>query len=263
MKDWAPPPPLSSISYLANFSTPPKGIFFPLKLVHTNPLTKMPTNLPFPISIQKGPPCNFKGQMCPSANFLGMSLRFICIYSNFRLLSVSNNQSSCIKYIYICRFSNVLHNFFWTSSMLWVKTEFIAWLYIWNWYKKYILTYNWLLLSEFLDRGELLDKTVLDMEELAADNLSLPRPRLAGLVGAKKTNYILKILDNTHTQYAYHSNCYLPIICIINSLNLICSSRLSDVVPNSCPRPSLSAWCRWRVGCLNKNVVHVYIHNCM
>ena len=42
------------------------------------------------------------------------------------------------------------------------------------------------LLSEFLDRGELLDKTVLDMEELAADNLSLPRPRLAGLVGAKK-----------------------------------------------------------------------------
>ena len=34
-----------------------------------------------------------------------------------------------------------------------------------------------MILSEFLDR------TVVDMEELDADSLGLPRPRLAGLVG--------------------------------------------------------------------------------
>ena len=36
------------------------------------------------------------------------------------------------------------------------------------------------LLSELLDRGEFLDRT---RDELAADSLGLPRPRLAGLVG--------------------------------------------------------------------------------
>ena len=96
---------------------------------------------------------------------------------------------------------------------------------------------------------------------LLPTTLVFPVHALLVLLVQKKPNYILKILDNTHTQYAYHSNCYLPIICIINSLNLICSSRLSDVVPNSCPRPSLSAWCRWRVGCLNKHVCSLYLSN--
>ena len=51
--------------------------------------------------------------------------------------------------------------------------------------KKYLHTYTiyYNLLSEFLDMGEFLDRTVVDMEELAADSLALPRPRLAGLVG--------------------------------------------------------------------------------
>ena len=48
----------------------------------------------------------------------------------------------------------------------------------------YIHTIYYNLLSEFLDMGELLDRAVVDMEELAADSLALPRPRLAaGLVG--------------------------------------------------------------------------------
>ena len=47
----------------------------------------------------------------------------------------------------------------------------------------YIHTIYYNLLSEFLDMGEFLDRTVVDMEELAADSLALPRPRLAGLVG--------------------------------------------------------------------------------
>ena len=127
----------------------------------------------------------------------------------------------------------------------------------------------------------IIDRTVVDMDELAADSLGLPHPCLAGLVGVwtqKNKLYIKNIrqhIRNTHIILTILTSYVVAVFCPLSELTyaLINLTRIKGhpvhLLTNLayrwgpswrgvclCPRHSSSAWCRWRVDCLNNH--HLY-----